>query len=524
MWFSLVSILFACCLAICILIDIPFRFWVEEPEGMEKKMLVSLIRSAFIFCLFITIVLFSGACSDNGSSDFIAESGLQDATPVQSLGSIDGFGSIWVNDTAYAMTDQTEVRLDGQIGYQADLRKGMRVLVNGRKQRNGTAGEAAQVVFNNDADGPIDAVDLEDRCLTLLGRTVVVDAGTVIKDYHASQLDDADDDITPRLTLEDLANNELIEVSGMQASGGELLASRIERKPTLFEPDVTQVEVRGLMSQFDDVALTFQLGNLVVDYAFALTQGNLADGAQVEVRGTLNASHDRLTANTVALEDGALAGVREELVSLEGLITDFTSPGKFELDGMAVDASEAVYVNGLEDDLAVQVGLEVEGYLSGEVLIAEKARFRGTRVQITAPLQKKPTANSLELLGLTISYNGLTEIVDLKGGQTEDASVEASYLEGRLVASRIVYTDTVQSIPIVNLRGPALLNPKYPPTRFFILGLTVLPVQADFKNAAGQQISHAEFFNQLEEGALVFVRGEFDGFDTILAEDVRLMQ
>jgi len=488
-------------------------------------MMVRFARNPFVVSLYLSMVLLAVGCGDS-SSDPSPESSQRAVLPVHCVGSITGFGSILIEGTAYDLMDQTEVLVDGRPGSQADLRKGMQVVIRGRISRDGTSGEADRVSFENDLEGPVSSIDPANQSLDVLGRTVVIDAGTIIKDYHASRFTDADDHLSPRLSLQDLQANDLIEVSGLEAAGGSLLALRIERKADTFDPGITPVEVKGTVSQFDDMAMIFQMGDLIVDLVnvYPLTQGALADGTQVDVKGTLNSSHDTLEATEVAIEDSVLAGIQEEKIFLQGVVNSITSAETFMMDGITVDASEAAFENGLNEDLVLQVALTVEGFLSGNALKAEKIKFRGTRIQITAPLMATPGTHSLKLLGLDITFNGLTEIRDMNGGIGKDTSVEASLLEGELVATKIVYTDSVQAGSDVSLRGPAFIAPRYPPAWFYILGITVLSAQAGFEDVAGQSISEIEFYNQVNPGAIVVVQGGFDGFDTIVAAHLTLMQ
>ena len=80
----------------------------------------------------------------------------------------------------------------------------------------------------------------------------------------------------------------MVEVSGSESAGGEILAWRIERKSILFQPGITMVEVKGEISSLDTIQMFFNIGSLLVDYASATkVEGSISDGLRVEVKGTL---------------------------------------------------------------------------------------------------------------------------------------------------------------------------------------------------------------------------------------------
>ncbi|MBU0754928.1 MAG: hypothetical protein KJ645_07290, partial [Planctomycetes bacterium] len=436
----------------------------------------------------VMVCLVLAACSDSDTQGSIAESGAGETSLALSHGAISEFGSIWVNGIEYEITKKTKILLDGLAGSESDLRKGMQVLVNGQVQLKGTAGTAVEVYFEDEVYGPIAAIDPDGGFIKVLDRTVVADAGTIIKDFHPSRFDDADDRITPRLSLLDFALGDLVEISGVETENGHILASRIERKSASFEPDITEVRVKGTVDLLDKVSMIFKLGDLVVDYVFAVPPDSLADGAQVKVRGTLDASGDKVTATWIDLEVDDFAEIKEEKLFLNGLVTDFSTVSQFEVSGRPVDASNAVFENGTSGDLAEQVGVIVEGFVNAKGLQASKVTFRGTRIRILAPLEEEPVSDTFHLLGLEVSFNLLTEIVNGLSGVGRDTLVEAALLEGRLVATRIHRFDTVQvSDPVVTVRGPVFVTPKFPPTFFYLLEKTVLPLStASFENVQGQ--------------------------------------
>jgi len=84
-----------------------------------------------------------------------------------------------------------------------------------------------------------------------------------------------------------------------------------------------------------------------------------------------------------------------------------------------VDASSAMFVNGIAADLKDGVKVEVEGTMAGTVLVASKVIFRleanaqTMNVQIVAPIQSKTLATtSLTVLGQSVKTTPLTQFID----------------------------------------------------------------------------------------------------------------
>ncbi|MDP4918587.1 MAG: DUF5666 domain-containing protein, partial [Haliea sp.] len=103
-----------------------------------------------------------------------------------SSGSIDGFGSIFVNGVRFD-TDDAEVLIDGELRNDDALRLGMVVVVTGQIDEGNTTGTAQRVIYDNELKGPISSIetapDGDSKLLTILGINVIVErAGTVFDD------------------------------------------------------------------------------------------------------------------------------------------------------------------------------------------------------------------------------------------------------------------------------------------------------------------------------------------------------
>jgi len=213
------------------------------------------------------------ASIDDAPAGGISGSGLS------SSGTIDGFGSIFVNGVEFE-TDEAEIIIEGEQGGEDDLGIGMVVLVKGTVNDDGTTGTAERVIFDDEVEGPVTAIQPGQIDV------IVERIGTVFED----------------VTFDSLAVDDVLEVSGFPEGGNNLRATRVEKKST-FVPGQTEVEVKGQVENL--TASQFNLGEIVVDYSSAdiseVSGGSLSEGQGVEVYGTLEGQ--LITASRVEDED-----------------------------------------------------------------------------------------------------------------------------------------------------------------------------------------------------------------------------
>ncbi len=169
------------------------------------------------------------ACGGGGGGDNTV-AGIDRGGIVTSVGTITGFGSVHVNGVRYVTTGAT-FTVDDNPGSESDLRVGQVVRIEGRIEQDGINGTATRVIFDDEVEGPVQAIDLASARLVVLGRTVQVGAQTSF-----------DDSIVPR-SLEGLEIGDRVEVSGRVASTGVVEATRIELKSAQ-----ASVEVKGTVA------------------------------------------------------------------------------------------------------------------------------------------------------------------------------------------------------------------------------------------------------------------------------------
>lgn len=330
--------------------------------------------------------------------------GSADQTEVLATGAITGFGSVYVNGVHYE-TNGTAISRDGTPAAQSELRVGQIVHLRGHiDPRNGRA-VANWIRQHNNLEGPITAVDAATQSFVVLAHTVKVTADTSF-----------DDDID---SFEELTVGLQVEVNGLPDAGGNLIATRVEKR----RAGETQLEIVGKISALDTVAQTFKLDELVVNYAGALlrdfTRTGIADGQFVEVKGDALDVGGALVATSVELHDFLYLD-RAYQREVEGLVTRFVSVTDFDVSGQPVTTNASTrFQGGREADLGLNVKVEVEGYIDANgVLVAKKVHFKRHHGAGIAGLVEAATPDAtgnggtVIVMGVTITVDARTRIED----------------------------------------------------------------------------------------------------------------
>jgi hypothetical protein len=425
-------------------------------------------------------------------------------TGVTSSGTIDGFGSIFVNGVEFN-TEGAEILIDGEPAGEEALGLGMVVLVSGTIDDNGTIGTAAQVIFDQEVEGPVEAIerdqDGDSMLVTVIGVSVIAErTGTVFQGVD----------------FDTLAVGDLIEVSGFPNGEGELRATRIEKEGE-FIPGVSEIEVEGIVSLLTETEFT--LDEFIVDYSNADLSGvsgsTLREGMLVEVYGTLDTG--RILASRIEQSNNVEDAIDDgEQLSVQGTITNFSSVGNFQVSGVAVDASAATLLPmGLE--LGNGAIVEAQGSWDGSVLQARVVEARRGRIEIEARVAAvDAAANSvtLQLVGGTVPVQldsrtlleddtGAAETITIDDIRTGDfLEVEAIMADNALVATRIdreeVDDDVVQA-PVESFMAGSSLT---------VLGVTYSTEGAEFEDSDDRPLAPEQFYGALQVGMLVKIKDE----------------
>lgn len=354
--------------------------------------------------------------SSRGGSDAATPTGSRTVT-----GPITGFGSVIVNGIEFE-TSGAAIQVEDRSGAESNLATGMVVRVEGSVDAAGSTGTASRIHYEDDLQGPVDAVDPVAGNLTVMGVVVQFDDQTVWRHTGPATV----------------AQGDVVEVSGFVANqnGSTIRARYIEGKL-----GVEDHEMRGTVANLDADAQTFQLAGITVDYSVAvlddaiLEAGGLAEGMLVEAKAENPPVAGLLTADEIELEDEYSDHSGAE-VKVEGVITRFAGPEDFDVNGRPCAVSERTrYENGTVSDLALQARVEVEGTVDPNgVLQCSKIEFeRAKDIKIEGPVGAVDAAGfTLTVLGsevieVFVTADTMLKVKDRPG--TEHPSREAFFAE-----------------------------------------------------------------------------------------------
>lgn len=384
---------------------------------MKTSPLKSLLLTLWFLLLLIS-------CSNSGG---IGGSG------VTSQGSVSEFGSIFVNGTEFDTSDAVVI-VEGEEKGVGDgvvlnnLDVGMVVTVYGTRNADGKSGVANRVTYNDNVEGPvksINAISATRKDIAVLGQTVIVNVVTEFKGttFGALAVNDvvevsgfvddmgviwatflektdglvfevagfvdnlnvgletfeinsltvdysaADTSGLPGgLPVEDL----FVEVAGVLAPTGELLADSIELEDELEVEDADWIEVTGFVTDDTLAPGEFTLGNQVVRTNAATifvdgTAGDIAPGQELKAEGRL--------------ENGILLAWEIEFwqpdqIEVEGLVTDDASaPNEFTVNTQVVQTDAGTVYDGITPgEIVLGLKLEVKGVpnIDRSILTADK--------------------------------------------------------------------------------------------------------------------------------------------------------
>ena len=283
-------------------------------------------------------------------------------------GEITAFGSIFVNGVEFE-TDNSEFDVDGDTSLGQDaLEIGMVVTITGDKNDDGVTGTAKSLKYDDAIQGPVVIVNPTgdgEKTLSIFGQSIVID------------------DLSTKFkgtTFDSIVEDDILEISGFKTSSTQIKATFVEKTGEISLND-KEVEFKGTITDLS--ASSFKISGITINYNSTSTvidtpSGSLSDDLFVEVKGDLQ-SATSIFAREVELEDADFDEGAQ--LSLQGVITNFTSSASFQVADQPVDASGiASLAIGLSDGLNV----EVEGEIVNGVLVANEIEPREGSVEIEA--------------------------------------------------------------------------------------------------------------------------------------------
>src|SRR5882672_596919 len=334
------------------------------------------------------------------------DSGGTGATPASSAsGPITGFGSVMVNGVHFDDTFASITDADGAVHRPDELKLGMTADIKGTAvvvAANGFTSTATSIVFGSALLGPIDRMDAAGSTLEVLGQPVAVTVTTVF-----------DAALSGGLAV--LSVGDVVEVYALfDAATKRYTATRVERRN-----GVLTYHLRGVVSLLDTAGKAFSLGNLRVSYAGLPTSElppALAEEQFVRVQMQINPTSGGWQATKVQDSEHPLEDLDDTRV--EALISSFSSPAQFSVDGIVVDASGATFPTGTAG-LGLGARVAVEGVASGGVLTASSVQIK-TDVDVVnegfeldgAILTMDAAGQTFVVRDITIHYSGSVTFVN----------------------------------------------------------------------------------------------------------------
>lgn len=313
-------------------------------------------------------------------------------------GPVNGLGSIIVNGVRFDESTAAITDEDGQAVARDRLQLGVMTSVAGSgivSAANERLATAHEVRIFSELIGPIGAIDATAQILEVLGQTVRITPSTVFED-----------DLPEGLA--GLQAGMVVEVYARPDSAtGRYAATRIE-----LRPGVTSYVVRGRIDGVDGTAGTFSIGALVVDYSSltAAAAANVVLGNTVRVR--LETVPTDGVWRALSVSPGQRPIADGEQAKIEGRISAFVSPQRFSVDGVPVDATAAVFPDGV-GAIVLGARVSVEGSAKDGVVYAKEVHVEDDEDESDSSFEVHGTIDALDPVAKVLTVRGVS--VDFSG-------------------------------------------------------------------------------------------------------------
>jgi hypothetical protein len=407
----------------------------------DPRILSHVARRRSVLALMGAVAILS-ACGGGGSDVASVGSG---GTGSFTVGRVAGFGSIIVNGIRFDDSNAQVRDADGNLSSRDQVRLGMVVSINGSSISPGVAGglpsaSASSLSFGSELKGPIASKTAD--AFVVLGQTVRITSTTVFELGIGGG-------------LAGLAMGQVAEVYGyLNPTTNEIIATRIER-----ENGANEYRLQGLVSGLDPVARRFNIGTLSINYTGARdVPTTLANGQVVRVRlattPTVSAGAEVWSATRLQKPESPINDINDiDEAEIEGVVSAFTSPTSFSVNGIVVDARSAVFEDG---PVALGNRVEVEGRVVNGTLVARKVEIENdnenekgdanSEFQLTGAVSAlDTTAKTFVVRGVTVSYAGTVRYDDgseasLTNNRVIEIKGRYDVANNRVNATRIDFT------------------------------------------------------------------------------------
>ncbi len=355
----------------------------------------------------LTLVACGAGNTDDGSASIIDGSG----SPVPDIavsGPISGFGSVIVEGIHY-QTDGAAIYIDGEPASEQDLNLGDFISIQASYDESTDIYTAKVVSAETSVQGVVDAVDIEQGEVEVLGQRVRIEGDTVFDEQFSLR------------GIGALRVGDGIKVSGASDGAGRIYATRISAT------QVQQASFAGYVAQLDQTAMTLMLNGVVVDFSGAGFAGYLRAQDWITVVGAFDDSGYRFIATQVRAQPWPFTNNEGDRVRIEGVV-EATFAGGFKLQGSQVLYNLSTTIEGgAIKDVEAGVKIALEGTLDADRrIIAKRIRFLVSRfteffgpieqISLGAPNQfNRIDTGTLTVKGKTITVDERTIIGGIGG-------------------------------------------------------------------------------------------------------------
>lgn len=402
----------------------------------------------------LVVAVALSACGGGGGSSASAGS--------TTVGTITGFGSVFVNGVEFK-TAGASISVDKAHATESNLKVGMVVTVQGQVNPDGSTGTATFIQYTDELEGQVISNSIvapnTTGVIDIMGQQITVTATTVFAS-----------DVTGITTIDQIVPGNIVEVSGTVTGPGSIEATRIEvTAATLTDHlvDHDSIEMKGVISALDTGALTFNLGDMVVDYS-AIPQDQLptglADGLYVEVKSVDGIVSGQLIASSISLENDGEQGYQGhdgEGMDVKGTINRDFDGTSFDVNGTTVIVDSGTHLDGLStSDLVAGTVVKAEGTFNatGELVatsiegnVHSDNEIHGTVLSISADGVNTGTITLADNTVIVIT-NDTIMVDDREDGTTPDAMFNLSKLASGDRIEADVYTDSSNNLVAVKLK------------------------------------------------------------------------
>jgi hypothetical protein len=360
-------------------------------------------------------------CGGGGGGDSSAATGS-----AFTMGTISGFGSIIVDGVRFDDSRAQVVDDDDQPHDRSELKLGMTVEVLSDRVQ-GASALARHIRFGAEIVGPVEAIDVAVKQLTVLGQTVDVTDTTVFDDSLAGG-------------LAALAVGDVVEVHAQfNSANGHYIAKRIEK-----EGQVNFFRLRGVVAALDTTAETFKIGGATISYAAIAAADlppNFGNGSAMRVR--LQTTAVAGVWQAISIRSGVRKVEDHDEARVRGVVTAFTDITSVSVNGLPVTTSASTAFPDGSAGIVVGAAVEVEGAIRDGVLVASEVELEDHHAGDDDRLNElhgtvsalDTTAQTFVVHEIMVRYSSNTSFA--RGGASDLANGKAVEVKGGLAGDGV---------------------------------------------------------------------------------------